>query len=534
MQNINTQVLVQQQTVGALSDTKNLDQLRNETNKKDLKTSVTAEEFLESLKDGGDDTGFLVSHMSRMSNLGFVDKSRALKEKTPEGASQEEIGKEDQVEIKEDFVRLNSKSSERSSRTKVLIQLSSDVMKGLSPNQQEAATKYLNAYYSYLISEDPRQSGRMRRMESELKAQGMTEMQMFAIQKDAKSAARQVILQGFKNAMQSRDMWVDKKEYYFGQNSLKDMIQFVVGNRIKMGGIDRFTKSDVELENAAEIRDFLKEAVEQEAIGKSVRGAKDSKALESLVEKSLKAGVDIETWINSIWQKKKDDLGLIPVYLPGNEDGMAVDLNLSDFGGDRRRGDKERAFDAEDPEKLMSGMRAVFLRRLLKGDMFTSISSVFEVRKWRNGLIKLGLYDRSLEDKISFEAEVLARKKTMEMISEALLERSTLMKSKGAGFDANDRKIKSLRALAERLGIKLDDDDISRMQEKSDLSVLSLVERQISEVSKALEKRTNIKGEKVLRKLEAIRSRLVKDKDYLQEQEPKIEGKGVGENDNLI
>ncbi len=460
----------------------------------------------------------LKSHVAKMMDLFNNEGVFGAKERHGKADNDDGITWDENKSSSDDSVRLSSEYSKRHVRKhRANMTMNFEAFKDLDAGQKQVMKEYSAAYFSYLFSDDPKSFERMKRLEAKLKEDGIPESKIISVQKEIKNSARAEIASKVKENMMLRDLSEDLESKL---QSLKatSITDGAFGNK-KLGGWDfggynkslQGTVDRMNYENAKEFSRFSLEQLEADLISKLAKGEKNIDDLKQVVELAGKTGVDVGEWLEKVWMKRKENLGFVPVDLPEKEEGKIVSMNVSDFTGGKNDGDPDWDREKTEAEELTDKLRALYMHRLIKGDAFTHFSTMFEIRKCKNGLIRLGLYGRSFEEKVSFEAEVLARKKVLEMLEEAFLEDSTFYKKKVAGFLSNERKIKILRAAAERLGLHLEEGDLAELKSRSHRSMLKVVESQIDQAQEYLKTRKSVKAQKVLGKMKALRERLVRE-----------------------
>ena len=125
-----------------------------------------------------------------------------------------------------------------------------------------------------------------------------------------------------------------------------------------------------------------------------------------------------------------------------------------------------------------------------------------KIRKLKNGLMRLGIFTKGLDEKIKSEAKILAKLKTMEMLDEALHERASLFDP--AKDKLTDNKIKNCLKNLERLGFSLGDQGFEDLRNKANRHMYDLVKRELASV----EKETGAASQKKAQQLEKLLSRL--------------------------
>jgi hypothetical protein len=158
-----------------------------------------------------------------------------------------------------------------------------------------------------------------------------------------------------------------------------------------------------------------------------------------------------------------------------------VDTNTGSFSGRRERNPYECTVKDEN-SILINRLRAIYLRRAVQGDLWTQLSTEFSVRKLRNGLFRLGIWTKELDEKIKEEAAILAVEKSREMLQESLLERATLYEMAGPAHQMIQARIKGLLKNLEKLGSPLSTEEFNRLRDDANVKVCQLAQKELADV----------------------------------------------------
>lgn len=500
--------IVSSQSVANLAKELSMDKKSDDSKSKNSIAEDPISYIIASDDDTGSRTEILKGLFSKINRAGLsLGKS---KEQIMDEKSEESESASDMVKISSSYKRGAKKSSGS-------FFLNLEQAKDLTPRQKNLIEQYASSYYSYLQSEDPKLSKKIKGLESELKDAGISDSKLFSVQKDIRTAVRTQIAAKMKENFLVRDFSSSKMEEVLGKAFSRNFADGILSNS-KLGGWDFGGYNDSlqgtidrgNDENRSDVSAFILQEIEEKLTNKMANKSQDTRDLSKLIELASLLGVDLESWLGEVWMKRREDLGLIVMDLPKGKEGNVVDFNANESGQGKGGGNNGK-YELDEVEDLTSKLRAVYMRRLIKGDVFTHIGTMFEIRKCKSGLFKLGVYSKELDEKIAFEAEVLARKKVLDMINEAVVERSTLYVLKGSAYEANNKKIKTLIATADRLGMNIDEQDIKELQNKSDSAIIQIVESQISDIERQLNKKRTKIAEKTLSKLMALKDRLSKD-----------------------
>jgi hypothetical protein len=383
---------------------------------------------------------------------------------------------------------------------------------------QKAMEQYMATYAAFLTSDDPKTARKLRSLEAELKQNGISEGKIFSMQTQVRSSVRADIALKLKENILIKELSGSKVEDLMTSATLFGTIRIADSNK-KLGGKDfgnyntdlQGTITEASNKNVEELSSFALEVLEQKLIEKTLKQDKNVKDLDDLIKLAGKTGVDLNSWVDKVWKPRKEDLGLNLIDIPAGNFGSFVNTNTDDPGKNKKHQQAKEIDPPDESKILMSRLRALYMQRLIKGDMGTNISTFFKIRKVKNGLIKLGVYTKELDEKISFESEILAKGKTLEMIKEALLERATLYHLKGPALKLIDNRIKSLLKNADRLGISIGKDELESLKYNANKVMLDMAGRQREILEVIVSKTKNVRAEKELAKFRSLEKRLTEE-----------------------
>lgn len=490
----------------------------NDSKDNTINSSDSALSVLDSGTESENRTQFLSSHLSKMMNKGFdpgkVDKPANKLRQLDAGFEevQEPDSAKDAAQISSKYAR--QPQNQRSVSSK-LAQLAESFE--ANPQQKAVVQRYIQSYFAYLMSDDPKVRARMKSDEDALMKSGLKQEQIFSLQKQVRTAARADISVRIKENLLKGELSGSKVESAFTTIATNDSIGSAFNNQ-KLGGWNfggalADLQSDVNkslAQNKNELSGFLLQDLEEQMVSKMVKGDEDVSDLNKHINTLMKMGVNVLSWLKDEWTDKKFDMGLVQTsVVPEENTGMIVDLN-SDGQGRGERGD---AYQQQSDGEIMIGqLRSLYVQRLINGGGIGNLHISFKIRKLKNGLLKMGAFSREFEDKIAFEAEAIAKKKIMDMLEEAMIERAGLFKLKGKAYEAHDKKVKQLLKAAERLGMNVGEEDLVRIRESVNLRMTKIITDQIETMKSMMARRgSSRKAEKALANLEALNKRLLQE-----------------------
>jgi len=419
-----------------------------------------------------------------------------------------------------DSVQLKNSSSKSKMMASILSSANIDFGNNLSTEQKSLLQQYAMLYSEYMVSEQRdgktsrKVSEKLEKLISQLKNSGVSEEKIFSVQKQVRLAVRSEIATKIKESFLSRDLAGGKIQSLMASASADSLVSSVFFNK-KLGGWNfgayknnlQGTVDEANAETADELSKFALEEIEGKLIGKLVRKDKSTDDLKELIELSIKSGVDLSKWADEVWNKRKTDLlGVARLDLPETNEGTIVNTNADGNNSGAQNGQEE---SKDEKELLVDQLRALYLQRFIKGDALTYVSTQFKIFRVKNGLQKMGIFSKSLDEKVSLEAESLAKVKIMEMIQEAVMEKATFYKLKGPAYDIVQKNIDNCMKAGARIGMHLTKEDVDMMQTNANHIVLDLISEQIRVISYANRGRKSDKIAKIVARLQSIEQRLL-------------------------
>ena len=334
--------------------------------------------------------------------------------------------------------------------------------------------EYSSIFLEYLDGQNPALFGRLKDLKEKLKLAGVSEDKLLKLEADLKSGQKVDISEIVKEVMLLEALASGQIEKLTYKRGMQDLIN----------GMDPSDVPEV-VEKArekakAELQSFVLEELENVLVRKTYLQDKDFKEAYKLMNLAEKTGLDYGSWLNDVWPKKKDDHGLYLLDVPHSATGMNVDTS-TDNPSNRA---PKHGFEYEkqdENEVLVNRLRALYMQRALKGDAFTHLKTEFKIRKLKNGLFKLGIFTKDLEEQVKHEAEIIAKVKIIEMLKEGLIERATFYDLAGPAHELVEKKIKGLMKNAERLGMPISAEEFNLMRDNANRRVFELSRRELEE-----------------------------------------------------
>ncbi len=488
LENINTQQARILESESALMT--GLTQLKDKTEEKETKRVVTQQETISTLLEPGNDAGrAMLKNLITKAAIAGVDILKRDKgdQETLDEATQ--MKDDDTKPMQQDMAAISTKFKQTSendlvSRIKTAISFESLGETGAKPLVQQ----YISATLEYLLDPKGSKTDKLKKIEIELKAKGVSDEKIFTISKAVRVAVRADITLKIKETMLFRELSGNKLESTMSDMAVKDVIDNAFFNE-KLGGwnFGNYMENlqgatDTAKESATkEMSEFALEELENKMIGKLISKDEETKDVQQLLDLAKKTTTNVSFWARVIWAQKKEDLGLNLIIVPPQTTGKLVDTNTGDNKRKNQQPEEIAMADEGSPEMiLMNRLRAIYMQRYMKGKNNFDFVTSFKVRRLKNGLMKMGIFTPVLDEKLSMEAETLAKQKIVEMLNEVCLERASLYTLKGSANNAIKRKRRGLLKSARRLGMGLSSQDMAKMQYLADKRILDVIKEQIS------------------------------------------------------
>jgi|GEM_PF-4873327 len=452
--------------------------------------------------------------VAKMVNSGVVLPGARPLIKEP-GAEKELMKDKLQPEDKDgDTAFVSSFSSKKTSLRTAVKQMNfkSGADKGAGQAKEAAETlmrEYAAVFYEHLTGERTGTKKELKRLEQELKARGFSDEKIFDIQKQARVMVKADLFAKIKELLVMKELSGSKAEEEMLKHSILSFADEIDGGRKIFGNDGKGKKSEMQafVDNAGkaakrDLAEFSLEELESTLMRKMMGGSEDEKAISKMLDLCKKYGVRLGKWSKE-WNEKKEHLGLNLMLVPDGTAGLSV--NADSDGNDKRKKEPEPNDEAS---LLVDKLTAAYIHRLMHGGLQEAVSSYFEIRRLKKGLITMGIYCQELDTMVDKVARKEAKERVITMLEEAFLEKAALFSTKGRAAKLLKIKIKSALDAAARLGMKLDESDLERMRYKASVSIKETAERQI-EIYEPILRKVKIPGlEKDYKRLKALIERL--------------------------
>lgn len=352
-----------------------------------------------------------------------------------------------------------------------------------SENKGETIKEYRNLYSQFLLSGGNELKKRIEKMEIKLQQEGLSGKDLLSLQNSISKSIRSEV------ASQMKELWLkralsDEKSLDFKANTraINDLFGEAFKNE-KLGGWDfggyldnlQNVMNEKAREASQDIREFVKNEMEQKLTQSTLFKDVPDKEIANLLEIGQKVGFNPMNFLGQ-WQVQANDIGLIPVPQQANvQSGMSADAGSNH----EKKQNTGYEFSQDDEKDLMiNQLRALCMKRAVRGDIRTLVETSFKIRKLKNGLIKMGINFGDI-DQIEKEGLAIGRIKLIEMLKEAFYERSTLYDLSGPAFELIERKIKTVLKNLEKIGVSVSKRDLDSLRDEANKNMFDVVRSEL-------------------------------------------------------
>lgn len=362
-----------------------------------------------------------------------------------------------------------------------------------------AIEKYTQSLRTSLISNKKDLFAVGKQEESLLKEYGLTSRQLKDIQLAVKKSVKDEIRNDIKDAILNKQLsLLNQYDSAAGDARLNKFTDYFVNNML-LGGQDfgNFDDGFQGMINKAmyfaskDLADFAVDELGQFVMSASLDASKDKAGKIRDFEQKVSDLNKItnnpkitEEWAQTAMEAMMKNLGLAKEKItidPSKMAGMSVNVNTGDSGQQQHKREKHGYEYQENDEKdiFINRLRALYLQRAVSPGLRTTLDTEFKIRKLKNGLMKLGVYTDVLNDKIQKEAELVAKDNILDMLREALEERSTLYELQGPAYTLIEHKIKGILKNADKAGIKIDKAEFNKLRDESNRRMFEITRKEV-------------------------------------------------------
>jgi hypothetical protein len=336
---------------------------------------------------------------------------------------------------------------------------------------KETIQQYSAAFAQFNLMASPEAREKLEDTKEKLKKKGFSEKEILSLGRAVKRSFRNQFTSDIQNSF-IEHMFSQKNTFQFIVTSKKLNRSFEEAiDAEKLTGISNDPQSiNEEMKRVAEvsheeIQDYIRDAVESKLMERHITEKDNRDEVKKLVELGYKVGFNFDNFLKT-WEKKKFDLGLFIMEIDNTnraENAGEISVGEVSAGGVEDKNGYEMTKD-EERELLINQLRAEYMKRAITGDPFAVFSFSPKIRKLKNGLIKLGLETEAF-NKIEKEAKVLARYRTLEMLRESFLERSTYYELSGPAYGLLNNKLKGLVSNLKNLDMDITKEELDTLRD---------------------------------------------------------------------
>jgi len=349
--------------------------------------------------------------------------------------------------------------------------------RGQSSDEVLALLKEYSALFTQAIAgQDPGLFDRLKELKEKLLQSGLSAEKLAQLETSLKTGQKIDLSEVLKDGIILQALAGGKLEQLLSERGLRNIL-----GMIKPGKKDEVVEKARESAKK-EIKEFVLEELENVMIRKTHLQDNDHSEALKLIKLGDKAEFNAMQWLGETWAKKKDDHGLYLIDVPPSATGLTVNTSTDNPNNNQA---PKHGFEYEkddETEVLINRLRALYMQKAFKGDAFTSLQTEFKIRKLKNGLFKLGILTKDMDEQVKHEAELVAKIKIVDMLKEALVERASFYQLSGPAHELVERKIKGLLKNAERLGLPIATEEFNRLRDHANCRVFAISVRELEDV----------------------------------------------------
>ncbi|MBI5700572.1 hypothetical protein HZC34_01840 [Candidatus Saganbacteria bacterium] len=381
--------------------------------------------------------------------------------------------------------------------------------------------EYGALYSQFLLTGGSELKKKIEALEKALKEEGVTAKDLLSIQNTVSKSIRQEITSQIKEMYLKRVMSPENSiEFSMNTRGLNNLLDQSFANQ-KLGGWD-FGGHLGNLQNALnekatevkeELRSFVKEEIEQKSVQRVLHDNVDPKEFNEILKLGSKVGFNPHDFLNT-WGQKVVDLGLTPAPFQGNI-GNGTNTDLNENNNKNKDQNTGYEFSKDDEKDLMvNQLRALYMKRAVKGGLRSIVETTFKIRKLKSGLIRLGVNFGDLE-KVEKEGMAIGRMKLIEMLQEAFYERATLYDLSSGAYALVESKIRGVMKNLEKLGFSVSKPELDSMRDEANKRMLDVTESELKHDKAVFESNSDPRLGKKLKMLTKLVKRLSEESKIL-------------------
>ena len=418
-----------------------------------------------------------IRNLDREINDGIKEKGEQGQAGTPVGQTVENSEEDKKERVKN--IRLSLEQGGNSPE---------DGQEEVQTEKQGLLNKYADLFSKQLTGPKVKSGQQTQELERQLREKGVPEKEIIGLENQLKKSYRQQVTEQLRDDFLNYTLAnkIGKKGRDISATLLSHRLSATINdieNDPRLGGFD-FGRADglsgAMQENMDRVWEdmhyFLQDEFENVCINKVVSGKMNRALFDKLADLCGRSGFDADTFFDKTWPQKKSDLGLKPLEQPIEKfEGQLVSAEAREFGEGRKKKEERQADLTEagtesDEDLLTNRLRAVYYKRALGGKAL-EIGTVLKLFQAKNGLVKLGVWSKELDQRVQDEALVLARKYLLDEIKNTYLDEASLVKLSGTPYQVLKKKRDGLLKNGEKLGMEFSSAELKEIKDAANRGI---------------------------------------------------------------
>lgn len=417
-------------------------------------------------------------------------------------------------------MNLQYKTLEQMKKANQQKQINSDLGKS---QYQEECNKSLKEYSTtlteYLISKSPQQKEKMEQIKKNLQENGVSSGNVLKMEQRVSNMVRQHLTSELRDKMLK---YLFSKGETVNKQSLKskELLSFfesaIKGNEAlggenfgnyKEGADTLFSKTMHHLKE--ELSGFLLDTTQETFVTNTInqKGEAFKEELGKLQKFCSAAGIVINNaaLIKRI-QTSVSNLGL-EHFIPPQNKNQTFDFSEGDERG-REKESEDKTIYLSQEDQFIEKLRMLYFQKALNPGFRATFELSFKIKKMKNNLLKLGIFDKELDQRLSEEGCFLAKEKLLEDLHKVFLEQATLQKLEGPAYDIlRNRKAFIIKSL-HKIGYKIKDTEINRIRDEANREMFPVIKEQFIKLEMMADAKESIWASRQRKVFIAILTRL--------------------------
>lgn len=400
------------------------------------------------------------------------------------------------------------------------------------PHLNKQIIKYVSQLAVAAHQKKKNQAHQLRGSRSALLNEGLTHREIQHIEKQTLNTIKKNLKQQMQKAMTEQLLLSGSPSKTAKRMQLMSSVAALIQDtydKQKVGSKDNLNdlRLDATYDSEADVEAFVKSTLPKVFVSELQKQrdptelgsqlttqSQDEHELESLkkVCQSLRMNIDTEQEIAKI---QAYDLGYMLFEQPQDQDGRQQQPKKPPTEYDYT--------EADEKEIILDRIRAILLKRAINGDLKTRLQTMFSLRKHKNGLLQLGVYNKDIENQLESEAKTIAIETLHNMLDEALMERATFYQLSGVTYKLNQQKIKTIKKNLQKLDAPISDDDFKTKLSAANKQIYPVIKQELVQTQLKLKEYPSVKqlAHRKTQLLQVI-DRLQKESNIIDQLDPEL------------